>query len=190
MTTLYEAIFIRRQVRNYLGGSIEDGILNGISKCAAEAEQLTGQHGAFKLVSAAEVSANHGASHFLLGYCDSTFAAYANVGFVLQKVDLYVQSIGLGSGWFMDIKPIADAERFCIALAIGKADVPLRKDEAQFKRRPLTAICDRDSAGRPSRAVIHELPAMEIGANARNGRYTGRGAGRLPPDSEKQAEQN
>lgn len=145
MTTLYETIFIRRQVRNYLGGSIGDGILNGISKCAAEAEQLTGQHGAFKLVSAAEVSANHGASHFLLGYCDSTFAAYANVGFVLQKVDLYVQSIGLGSGWFMDIKPIADAERFCIALAIGKADVPLRKDEAQFKRRPLTAICDRDS---------------------------------------------
>ena len=38
MTTLYETIFIRRQVRNYLGGSIEDGILNGISKCAAEAE--------------------------------------------------------------------------------------------------------------------------------------------------------
>lgn len=184
MTTLYETIFTRRQVRNYLAGPIEDGILNGISKCAAEAEQLTGQHGEFKLVSAAEVSANHGASHFLLGYCDSTFAAYANVGFVLQKADLYAHSIGLGSGWFMDIKPISNAERFCIALAIGKTEIPMRKDETDFKRRPLVAICDKDNL--TARAVrlapsslnsqpwkLEQMPGMAVIRDA------GRGVSRL-----------
>ena len=145
MTTLYETIFIRRQVRKYANIPLGDGIPESIERCAVQAEQLAGQHGTFKIVPAVEVSVNHGASHFLLGYCDDTFAAYANVGFVLQKADLYAQSIGLGSGWFMDIKPISNAERFCIALAIGKTEIPIRKGETDFKRKPLAAICDKDS---------------------------------------------
>lgn len=184
MSTLYETIFIRRQVRNYLGGSIEDSVLNDISKCVAEAEQLAGQHGGFKLVSAAEVSSNHGASHFLLGYCGSTFAAYANVGFVLQKVDLYVQSIGLGSGWFMDIKPIHDAEQFCIALAIGKTDIPARQSEAEFKRKPLSAVCAEENS--VVRAV-HLAPSslnsqpwrIELGSGKILIKDAGRGVSRL-----------
>ena len=145
MTTLYETIFIRRQVRKYVNIPLLEGIPESIERCAVQAEHLAGQHGTFKIVPAVEVSVNHGASHFLLGYCDDTFAAYANVGFVLQKADLYAQSIGLGSGWFMDIKPISNAERFCIALAIGKTEIPIRKGETDFKRKPLAAICDKDS---------------------------------------------
>lgn len=184
MTTLYETIFTRRQVRNYLAGPIEDGILNGLSKCATEAEQLTGQHGEFKLVSAAEVSANHGASHFLLGYCDSTFAAYANVGFVLQKVDLYVQSIGLGSGWFMDIKPINGAEQFCIALAIGKTDAPVRQNETEFKRKPLSAVCSEENkvvqAVRLAPSSLNSQPwRIELGNEKVLIKDAGRGFSRL-----------
>lgn len=145
MATLYETIFTRRQVRKYANIPLLDGIPERIEECAVQADQLAGQHGTFKIVPAVEVSVNHGASHFLLGYCDDTFAAYANVGFVLQKADLYAQSIGLGSGWFMDIKPTSNAEGFCIALAIGKTEIPVRKDEADFKRKPLAAICNKDS---------------------------------------------
>ena len=102
---LYETIFTRRQVRNYLNSPVPKDRLDHILACAAEAEQLTGQHADFKLLPAAEVSANQGASHYLLGFCDNSPAAYANVGFVLQKVDLCVQSMELGCGWFMNIKP-------------------------------------------------------------------------------------
>ena len=184
MNTLYETIFIRRQVRNYLGGSIEDSVLNDISKCVAEAEQLTGQHGGFKLVSAAEVSSNHGASYFLLGYCGSTFAAYANVGFVLQKVDLYVQSVGLGSGWFMDIKPVNDAEQFCIALAIGKTDAPVRQSETEFKRKPLSAICaEENSVVRAVRLAPSSLNSQPWKIEMESGKVlikdVGRGISRL-----------
>ena len=101
--TLYETIFTRRQVRNYLNSPVPKERLDHILACAAEAEQLTGQHADFNLLPAAEVSANQGASHYLLTFCDSSPSAYANVGFLLQKVDLYVQSMGLGSGYFMNI---------------------------------------------------------------------------------------
>ncbi len=132
--TLYETIFTRRQVRNYLNSPVPKDHLDHILACASGAEQLTGQHADFKLLPAPEVSANQGASHYLLAFCDSSPSAYANVGFVLQKVDLYVQSIGFGCGWFMNIKPKKESERFCIALAIGNTDVPMRKGIEEFKR--------------------------------------------------------
>ncbi len=40
--TLYETIFTRRQVRNYLNSSVPKDRLDHILACAAEAEQLTG----------------------------------------------------------------------------------------------------------------------------------------------------
>ena len=86
--TLYETIFTRRQVRNFLNAPVPKDCLDHILACASKAEQLTGQHADFKLLPAAEVSANQGASHYLLGFCDNSPAAYANVGFVLQKVEI------------------------------------------------------------------------------------------------------
>ena len=142
---LYETIFTRRQVRNYLNSPVPKDRLDHILACATEAEQLTGQHADFKLLPAAEVSANQGASHYLLGFCDNSPPAYANVGFVLQKVDLCVQSMGLGCGWFMNIKPKKESERFCIALAIGNTDVPMRKSLDEFKRIAASEISGHDN---------------------------------------------
>lgn len=58
--TLYETIFTRRQVRNFLNSPVPKDHLDHILACATEAEQLTGQHADFKLLPAAEVSANQG----------------------------------------------------------------------------------------------------------------------------------
>ena len=149
--TLYETIFTRRQVRNYLNSPVPEDCLSDILACVSESEQLSGQHADFKLLPAAEVSANQGASHYLLAFCDSSPSAYANVGFLLQKADLYIQSMGLGSGYFMNIKPKNELKRFCIALAIGKADTPARTNESEFKRKPLNRISKEDTA--VSRAV-------------------------------------
>lgn len=149
--TLYETIFTRRQVRNYLSPPVPKDSLEHILAYASTAEQLTGQHADFKLLPAAEVSANQGASHYLLGFCDNSPSAYANVGYVLQKVDLYIQSMALGSGYFMNIKPKNEMERFCIGLAIGKTDIPARISESEFKRKPLNRVSAEDNA--VSRAV-------------------------------------
>ena len=147
MTTLYETIFTRRQVRQFLPAPLPADTLRKIEQCVQEAGHLHGQRAGFRLVPAAEVSSKQGAPHYLMAYCDTAFAAYADAGFVMQKADLYVQSMGLASGWFMSAKPRqGDSEnRFCIALAIGQSDTPLRGREADFKRKPLSAVCDRDS---------------------------------------------
>lgn len=143
--TLYETIFTRRQVRNYLNSPVPKDHLDQILACASGAEQLTGQHADFKLLPAAEVSTNQNASHYLLGFCGNSPSAYANIGFVLQKVDLFVQSIELGCGWFMNIKPKKESERFCITLAIGNTDVPIRKGPDDFKRIAASDISRHDN---------------------------------------------
>ncbi len=142
--TLYETIFARRQVRNYLNTPVLKDQLELILTCVSEADQLTGQHAAFKLLPAAEVASGQKASHYLLAYCDNSPSARANVGFVLQKADLFIQSMGLGCGWFANIKPKTESERFCIALAIGNTEVPLRKGPDDFKRIAVNEISEHD----------------------------------------------
>jgi hypothetical protein len=138
--TLYEAIFTRRQVRQFNNAPLEKQILEDILRCVSEADQLAGQRASFEIASADTVSGGGSAPHYLLSYCDDSSAAYTNVGYVLQKADLYIQSIGLGSGWFMGPKPVNNGENFCIALAFGNTDVPMRKSPDEFKRLPIEKI--------------------------------------------------
>ena len=137
--TLYEVIYMRRQVRKFNSKPVEKEMLGDILKCVSEADQLTGQRSKFEIASAKDVSGGS-APYYLLSYCDDNSAAYANVGYVLQKADLYIQSIGLGSGWFMGPKPIESSEKFCIALAFGNTDVPMRNGVDEFKRLPIEKI--------------------------------------------------
>lgn len=143
--TQYEMIFKRRQVRRYSGTPVEQSVLHSILDYAANASQFVGQRAIVKLLSADEMDGGQ-APYYLLGYCDACAEAYANVGYVLQAADLYIQSIGLGSGWFMNAKPKTENERFCIALAFGGTDVPLRQSAAEFKRVPASTIACEDNA--------------------------------------------
>lgn len=143
--TLYETISTRRQVRKFNMIPIQRQKLQSILNCVSEADQLSGQHTEFELVSADEVNGAV-APHYLLSYCIPAIEAYANVGYVLQKADLYIQSIGLGSGWFMNAKPKTDKGNFCIALAVGNTDMPIRKNPDEFKRMAASDISKHDNS--------------------------------------------
>lgn len=147
---LYETISSRRQVRKFNMTSLETQTLDDILNCALEAGQLRGQHARIELASAERMSSKT-APYYLLGYCEDTTAAYANVGYVLQEADLYIQSMGLGSGWFMNARPKNNAEGFCIALAFGHTDIPVRSNADEFKRKPVNAVSSEDNL--VSRAV-------------------------------------
>lgn len=78
--------------------------------------------------------------------------AYENVGFIFQQLDLFLQSIGLGSCWLgmgrLDKRSLADENigrglKFVMMLAFGypKGEF-LRCDVAQFNRLPLGAVSD------------------------------------------------
>lgn len=73
-----------------------------------------------------------------------------NVGFMFQQVDLYLQSLGLGSCWLGMGRLDSDAKsrqddglKFVIMLAFGHTEEQLRSDLSQFKRRSLADISDR-----------------------------------------------
>ena len=80
-----------------------------------------------------------------------------NVGFLFQQMDLYLQSIGLGSCWVGLGKPRhqneEDGAEFVVLLAFGTPQgTTLRIGSADFKRKTLAQIADRpDSALEPAR---------------------------------------
>jgi nitroreductase len=145
--TLYEMIDKRRSVRKYIDALPDDDTVDKIERFIENTRQLPGQNAWFEIVPSQSVSAAVGA-YGILAYCEAGDAAYANVGYVLQKTDLYIQSLGLGSLWLGMGKPKAKDKRddFCILLAFGKTDVPLRNGASDFQRLPIERISNEDNA--------------------------------------------
>ncbi|MHB9295727.1 hypothetical protein PilKf_01475 [Pillotina sp. SPG140] len=144
--TLYDAIFIRRSVRKFNNSPLDAAAIKSIEKFIEDTPPLTGQSARFEIVSADKVHGGAAAPHYIIAYCNESDSAYANVGYVLQNVDLYLQSIGLGSVWLGMAKPNEPERDYCILLAFGKTDVPIRKAEEEFKRLPMSEISDQDNS--------------------------------------------
>jgi hypothetical protein len=119
-------------------------MVDGIRQFVADTEQLPGQNARFEIVSSDALNTPVG-SHAILAYCEEGDAAYANVGYVLQKADLYIQSRGLGSLWLGMGKPREREDKFCIVLAFGNTGLPLRKNIMEFNRLPIDRISDKDN---------------------------------------------
>lgn len=142
---LYETIFTRRAVRKFDLTPLESSTLSDIEKFISDIKQLDGQNARFKISSINEVK-NGSAPHYILAFCEDNDSAYSNVGYVLEKVDLYIQSIGLGSVWLGMAKPSEKRNDYCIMLAFGKTDVPLRNDLQSFNRLSVDEISNLDNS--------------------------------------------
>jgi nitroreductase len=143
--TLYETIFTRRAVRKYEMELLDQKTFAALDTFIATISQMRGQQARLEVVTADKVN-DKTAPYYILAYCKETAEEYANVGFTLQAVDLYLQSTGLGSGWLNSAKPKVDAEDFCIGFAFGKTSVPPRKGAADFKRLELSEISEEENA--------------------------------------------
>lgn len=143
---LYKTIFQRRAVRKYEPEPLTDNVLSDIKKHLSGLKQLDGQNAKFEVVSGCEIK-NDKAPHYILAYCKNNAEAYINVGYCLQEMDLYIQSIGLGSLWLGTAKPKGEKENndYCIMLAFGKTDVPFRKDIINFNRLEINKISNIDN---------------------------------------------
>lgn len=82
-------------------------------------------------------------------YSEKTEGWLENAGFLLQQMDLFIQSLGLGTCWLgmgrMNAQnaPVITGMEYVIMLAFGvpKED-PFRQSTSQFKRKDLTQISD------------------------------------------------
>lgn len=181
--TLFETMFARRSVRKYDMTSIGENSLNDITAYLSNIKQLDGQNARFEIVSGDRVG-DKSAPHYITAYCDEDSFAYVNVGYVLEKADLYLQSIGLGSLWLGMAKPRDDKQNFCIMLAFGRTTVPVRSSIDDFNRLPLSEVSDSDcsvaKASRLAPSAVNSQPwklCFEDGAVTI--RYFGRGMMKL-----------
>jgi len=79
-------------------------------------------------------------------YCEDTVAGNANVGFLLQQLDLALFGAGLGRLWYgmgrdpKDAKPTPPFS-YDICMKVGTAAEPLaRQSAAEFKRKPIGEV--------------------------------------------------
>lgn len=142
---LYDVIFTRRQVRKFNTDLIESETVDSIAEHLYNTRQIDGLNADFEVVPAQAISGSQGAAFAILSYCGNNAFDYANVGFVLQEADLYIQNIGLGSGWFMSAKPNNSRGDFCIALLFGGTNVPFRNGAGEFKRKPISEISTKNN---------------------------------------------
>ena len=181
--TLCETIFTRRSVRSYYKQPLDESTLTDLRAFLDAAKPMDGQSARFEIVGADKVK-NDAAPHYILAYCAESDGAYANVGYTLENADLYLQSRGYGSLWLGMAKPNEQGEGFCIMMAFGKTDVPLRKGAGDFKRLPISEISDADNtiaqAARLAPSAMNSQPwKLSFSDGKITARYHGRGVSQL-----------
>jgi nitroreductase len=85
------------------------------------------------------------APHFLIFGSEEKDGSHENIGFIGQQLDLYFSTTGLGSCWLGASKPDEVMEStlpYVIALAFGKPAEPMHRQLSEFKRKPLSEICE------------------------------------------------
>lgn len=90
--------------------------------------------------------------HYVAVFTDDSPGAAENAGFLCQQLDLYIQSLGLGTCWLgmgrydpqgTDTPPETDGLRFLIMLAFGRPNGErLRSGPEEFRRKAASDIAD------------------------------------------------
>ena len=86
--------------------------------------------------------------HFIAIFSDGTDDGLLNAGFMFQQLDLYAQSLGLGTCWvglgsLTDKEPVPEGMKLAVMMAIGIPDDVPERTAADFRRKPMQEISDR-----------------------------------------------
>jgi nitroreductase len=152
---LYEAIFKRKSIRNYDSTKFDQNRLEEISKGLAGLKPLSeGIKTEFKIISPDQVTRKtlNKAPHYIAAFSEAKGAYKANIGFMLQQMDLYFSATGLGSCWLGIPQPTKEVREssnleFIILMSFGNSSETIyRTGVSQFKRKPLSEITNIEGA--------------------------------------------
>jgi nitroreductase len=144
---LSEMIFRRKSVRAYSSAIQPQDMLADVLAAAKTAVPLfPGMEISFRILRKAEIrcACTLSAQHYLAAYYDRSPDADLNCGFMLQQVDLWLSSRGLGSCWLGMARPVEESYEgrpAAVLLSFGvPAETPQRSGADQFRRKNLTEI--------------------------------------------------
>lgn len=141
----------RRSVRSYLPEPVDEAML---AEVRAFMEALTplipGERPVARIIPTVQASflQKWKNPQFLAFYCVEGEDALINVGFMYQQLDLYLQSLGLGTcwvglGWPDDkLVPPPEGMKLAVMMAFGYPDGVALRNAADFKRNAAENIAD------------------------------------------------
>lgn len=141
----------RRSVRAYRAETIDPAVLADLRACMDNLVPLI--PGA--KVEGRIIPTSHGnflqkwkTPHFIAIFSDGSDDALLNVGFMYQQLDLYAQSIGLGTCWvglgsLTEEETVPEGMKLAVMMAIGLPDDVPERTPADFKRKPMAELADQ-----------------------------------------------
>ena len=154
---LKEMIYKRKSTRSYTDVPVETEILQKIQAFAGSLASLYPEiRGKMEIVDGKNVRCilPWKTKQVLALFAEKKEGAAENVGFLYQQMDLYLQSLGLGSCWLgmgrlggeeETVLPASEGMEFVIMIAFGYPKGELyRENTASFKRKALREISDRE----------------------------------------------
>lgn len=148
---LYPAIFKRKSIRNYDLSSLDENTLEEITNYLGNLMSIYKDiKTELRIISTEDVKRRmmKKAPHYIAAFSENKEGYLANIGFMLQQVDLFLSANGIGCCWQGIPKPkgnilnASDLE-YIIVLAFGKPAEPLHRESiSEFKRKTLDKITD------------------------------------------------
>jgi nitroreductase len=175
---LFEAIFKRKSIRNYDSAPIDQNRLEEISQNLQVLKPMSaGIKTAFKIISPDQVSRKgmNKAPHYIAAFAEAKDAYKANIGFMIQQMDLYFSATGIGSCWLGIPQPIKEVTEsssleFVILMSFGNPKETLyRTSVSQFKRKPLSEITNIEDADE----LLEPVRLAPSAINLQNWYFTG-----------------
>ncbi len=139
---LYETIFQRKSVRKYEDKPIEESILNEITDFASKVRVLFEDiKYEIKILDRSKVT-NNWSPKYVAFYSEKKMGYLYNAGYIMQQLDLFIQSKGLGSCWLGFTKPNMPKQKYgyVIMIAFGYPQDKTIREQKDFKRKKIQDI--------------------------------------------------
>lgn len=148
---LKEVIFKRKSIRKYLNKDLEPSLINEILEFIKDIKPLYEDIKVkFDIVNKENVKSMFSwlSNQMIVVYSEKKDGYNENVGFMMQQLDLFLQSKGLGSCW-IGIGKIDEGVRseneeleYVIMMCVGYHEEEYRNGAKDFKRYALSEISD------------------------------------------------
>jgi len=143
---LYETMFKRKSVRRYKKDDLDPTTIEKIKEAIKSVKPLFEDVKFEVRFLEKNESSNNWAPRYLAIFSEKKNGYLLNAGYVLQQLDLYVQSIGLGSCWVGLAIPFVSKPKysFVIMIAVGYPLDETVRELSDFKRKNLAEITDSE----------------------------------------------
>lgn len=145
--TLEDIIYKRKSCRHFKDEQLPEDTLNDIEDFISNIQPLIDIKTKHKIVGRDKVKTvlRWSAPHYLAIFSKKSENYLLNVGFIYQQVDLYLQSLGLGSCWIGLASYTGEkieGYEFIIFIGFGKTENNIHRELNEFNRKNLDEISD------------------------------------------------